>query len=288
MMRRTGLVRTLALALVASLLLLARNAGALCAPSAEGIFPASGIVGTTVGAVVPGMGLAGATASVVGSPGLDVAVQNASDLEVALQLTIDPAALPGERIVTLTTAAGAVNLSFTVNPAGGPIVAAVSPPPIITQGFPIVLSIAGENLGSLDLTQVSVTGTGMTVTAVTPAVDGLLGRRLARRRRGRVARDAGADLRDAARRSGPAALGRAPRARRDGPDARRRRDRGHRADHAHRQRTSPARRSSSRAAPAARAASRCPTWRHRTTRRSPRRSPSTAASRRRPSRGSSS
>jgi hypothetical protein len=172
-MRSTSFVRTFALALVASLLLIARNAGALCAPSAEGIFPASGIVGTTVNAIVPGLGLAGATASVVGSPGLDVAVQNATDVEVSLQLTIDPAALPGERILTLTTAAGAVNLSFTVNPVGGPIVATVSPPPIITQGFPIVLHLTGENLGSLDLTQVTVTGTGLTVTAVTPALDGL-------------------------------------------------------------------------------------------------------------------
>jgi hypothetical protein len=173
MIRSTSFVRTLALALVAGLLLVGRTAGALCAPSAEGIFPASGIVGTVVNATVPGMGLTGATASVIGSPGLDVVVQNATDLDASLQLTIDAAALPGERIVTLTTAAGAVNLSFTVNPAGGPIVATVSPPPIVTQGFPIVLSITGENLASLDLTQVSVTGTGLAVTAVTPAVDGL-------------------------------------------------------------------------------------------------------------------
>jgi hypothetical protein len=172
-MRSTSLVRTLALALVASLLLIGRHAGALCAPSAEGVFPASGIVGTTVNAIVPGMGLAGATASVVGSPGLDVSVQNASDLEVSLQLTIDAAALPGERVVTLTNAAGSVSLSFTVNPAGGPVVATVSPPPILTQGFPIVLSLTGENLATLDLTQVSVTGFGITVSSVTPELDGL-------------------------------------------------------------------------------------------------------------------
>jgi len=171
-MRSRGLLRTVALALVASVLLTARLAGALCAPSAEGIFPASGIVGTTVDAVVPGMGLAGATASVFGSEGVAVAVQNAADTQVNLQLVIEPAALPGERIITLETPGGSVSVNFTVNPAGGPIVADVSPTLILTQGFPLDLVITGQNLAGLDLTSVTVSGTGITVLAVTPNVDG--------------------------------------------------------------------------------------------------------------------
>jgi hypothetical protein len=168
-----SLSRTLALALAASLILTARLAGALCAPSAEGIFPASGIVGTNVAALVPGTGLAGATAAVVGSPGLTATVQNAADDEVSLQLQIDAAAVPGERIITLTTAAGSVSVNFTVNPAGGPIVAGVSPTPILTQGFPLDLVITGENLAGLDATNLSVTGAGITVTGATASVDGL-------------------------------------------------------------------------------------------------------------------
>src|SRR4029453_19289358 len=88
------------LVLAAALLLLlgARPVWALCAPSATGIFPASGIVGTTVTATVSGDGLAGATATVFGEPGLDVVVQTATDTTVTLQLTLDAAAAPGERI----------------------------------------------------------------------------------------------------------------------------------------------------------------------------------------------
>lgn len=171
-MRSKALLRTLALALAASVLLTARLAGALCAPSAEGIFPASGIVGTTVDAVVPGMGLAGATASVSGSPGVTAIVQNATDLVVSLQLQIDPAAELGERIIFLTTPAGTVAVSFTVNPAGGPIVEDVAPPPILTQGFPLDLTITGQNLAGLDATNVTVSGTGITVSGVTAALDG--------------------------------------------------------------------------------------------------------------------
>jgi hypothetical protein len=171
-MRSRAFRRTVALALVASVLLTARLADALCAPSATGIFPASGIVGTTVDAVVPGMGLSGATASVFGSPGLAVTVQNTSDTAVNLQLVIDAAALPGERIISLETPDGSVSVNFTVNPAGGPVVADVSPTPIATQGFPLDLVITGANLAGLDLSSVTVSGTGITVTAATAALDG--------------------------------------------------------------------------------------------------------------------
>src|SRR5262245_54731160 len=118
-MRSRAQSRFVATMLVALVLLAARLAAAVCAPSTTGIFPASGIVGTSVGATVRGMGLAGATASVFGDPGLGVTVQNAGDLAVSLQLDIDAAAVPGERIISLTTPAGTVAVSFTVNPVGG-------------------------------------------------------------------------------------------------------------------------------------------------------------------------
>jgi hypothetical protein len=173
-MRARTLRRSLALALAASLLLTARLAGAFCAPTATGIFPASGIVGTTEDAVVPGTGLAGATATVNGSPGVAAVVQNTTDTEANLQLVIDPAAMPGERIITLSTTEGSVAVNFTVNPAGGPIVSDVTPALVATQGFQLVLDINGENLAGLDLTSVTVSGTGVTVSAVTPSPDGTL------------------------------------------------------------------------------------------------------------------
>jgi hypothetical protein len=163
-----------ALALVASVVCTASLAAALCAPSARGIFPASGIVGTSVSATVPGMGLAGATASLFGEPGLTVTVQNAADLAVSLQLQIDPAAAPGERIISLATPAGTVAVSFTVNPIGGPIVADVTPTPIATQGFGLDLAITGQNLAGLSASNVTVSGTGITVVDATAAPDGTL------------------------------------------------------------------------------------------------------------------
>jgi hypothetical protein len=173
-MRSRAVSLALALALVAGALITARPAGALCAPSAEGIFPASGVVGSSVAAVVPGQGLAGAVASVLGEPGLTVTVQNAVDLEVSLQLQIDGAAALGERIISLETPTGTVSVSFTVNPAGGPIVEDVSPTPIATQGFPLDLDVVGQNLAGIGLADVTVSGTGILVTAVTPSIDGTL------------------------------------------------------------------------------------------------------------------
>lgn len=157
---------------VASVLLLTQSLWALCAPSVRGIFPASGVVGTTVAATVPGNGLTGATIAVFGEPGLSVGVQNVSDTSVALQLTIDPAATPGERIISLTTPGGTVAVDFTVNPAGGPIVAAVAPAPIATQGFPLDLVVTGQNLAGITAANVTVSGLGVAVTAATAAGDG--------------------------------------------------------------------------------------------------------------------
>src|SRR3990172_2521820 len=166
-MRSRAVSFTLALVLAAGVLFAPRLAAALCAPSTTGIFPASGIVGTTVDAVVPGTGLAGATVSVLGEPGLAATVQNAQDTAVSLQLQIDPAAAPGERFLTLETSEGSVSVSFTVNPVGGPIVADVTPTPILTQGFPIDLDLTGANLAGLTAANLAVSGTGISVLAAT-------------------------------------------------------------------------------------------------------------------------
>jgi hypothetical protein len=101
-----------------------------------------------------------------------VVVQTATDTTVTLQLTIAADAAPGERIISLVTAGGVVALDFTVNPAGGPIVTGVAPVTIGTQGFQLDLTISGENLASLGLANVTVSGTGVTPLSVTPALDG--------------------------------------------------------------------------------------------------------------------
>jgi hypothetical protein len=161
--RLAGVLAVLALPAVAS---------ALCAPTARGIFPASGIVGTQVDATVEGESLAGATVTVFGEPGLTAATQSTSDLAVALRLVIDAAAAPGERIIVLQTAGGSVAVSFTVNPAGGPIVADVSPPLVATQGLPLDVMVTGANLAGVTPAGVTVSGTGIAVTAAAAAPDG--------------------------------------------------------------------------------------------------------------------
>jgi len=143
-----------------------------CAPSAESILPAAGIVGTQVDAVVAGESLAGVTVTVVGDPGLGATVTSTSDLAANLHLTIDAAAVPGERILILDTPAGSAAVSFTVNPAGGPIVTTLSPPLRATLGLPLDVSLGGANLASVTPASITVSGTGVTVSAATPAPDG--------------------------------------------------------------------------------------------------------------------
>jgi hypothetical protein len=160
----------------AALLVLALGIPALahadCAPSARSILPASGIVGTQVDAVVEGESLAGVTVTVVGDAGLTVAVTSTNDLAANLHLTIDPAAAPGERILVLDTPEGSAAVSFTVNPAGGPVVASIAPPLVATRGLPLDVTLGGTNLGGVTPASITVSGTGVTVTAATPAVDG--------------------------------------------------------------------------------------------------------------------
>ena len=94
-----------AAALLAVALAAPSLAHADCAPSARSILPASGIGGTQVDAVVEGESLGGVTVTVLGDAGLAAAVTSSGDLAANLHLTIDPAAVPGERILVLDTPA---------------------------------------------------------------------------------------------------------------------------------------------------------------------------------------
>lgn len=159
-------------ALVASGFAPERDALAACAPTVLSFAPASGIVGTSVTATVTGTGLTGAAASVFGDAGLGVSVTSASDTSVTLQLTVDAAATPGERIISLATAGGAAAVDFTVNPANGPVVTGISPRPLATQGAALGLVITGQGLAGIGPGAVSVTGNGVTVSAATAVPDG--------------------------------------------------------------------------------------------------------------------
>ena len=64
---------SLAAALAAAWLVVPARAGAVCAPAASGIFPASGIAGTSVVATISGSALDGGVLSVLGDPGLTAA-----------------------------------------------------------------------------------------------------------------------------------------------------------------------------------------------------------------------
>jgi hypothetical protein len=172
MTSRAARLRVRRIAMLLAVLVLPALAHAVCAPTARGIFPASGIVGTVVDAVVEGESLGGATVTVFGDPGLDAAVQSTSALTVNVRLTIAADAIPGERILAFTTAGGTVAVSFTVNPAGGPIVATVSPPLLATLGLPLDVTVTGASLGGVTPATIVVSGAGVTVTAATPSLDG--------------------------------------------------------------------------------------------------------------------
>ncbi len=143
-----------------------------CAPSARSILPASGIVGTQVDAVVEGESLSDVVVTVVGDAGLAVAVTSTSDLAANSHLTIDPAAVPGERILVLDTPAGSAAVSFTVNPVGGPIVSSLSPPLVATLGLPLDVALGGASLGGVTPASITVSGAGVSVSTATPAPDG--------------------------------------------------------------------------------------------------------------------
>ena len=162
-----------AVVLAAAALVSPARALAVCAPTASGIFPASGIVGTSVTAVISGSGLAGATLSVFGDAGLVATPQSSTDVVLTLRLDLDAAAVPGERIILVETAGGSAGVSFTVNPPGGPVFASVSPPLLATQGLPLDVTVTGANLAGVTAASFSITGVGVAVAAATPSADGL-------------------------------------------------------------------------------------------------------------------
>lgn len=144
----------------------------LCAPEVSGIFPASGLVGTNVSATVRGHSLTGATVSVFGDPGVVVTTNSSSDTALNVQIAIDPAAPVGERILVIETPGGTAGASFTVNPAGGLVVADVSPLPVATLGFGLDVTVTGQRLDAIPPGGITVSGQGVAVTSQTASGDG--------------------------------------------------------------------------------------------------------------------
>ena len=159
-------------ALAAAWLLVPALAAAVCAPAASGIFPASGIAGTSVVATVTGSALDGATVSVFGDAGLTATVQASAPATLSLRLDLAATAAPGERLIFLDTPGGSTGVSFTINPAGGPVVDAVSPPLIATQAIPLDVTVTGANLGAVTPASFAVSGAGVSVTTAAPSPDG--------------------------------------------------------------------------------------------------------------------
>jgi hypothetical protein len=169
-MRSIG--RLLAALVVAARIAAPGVAVAVCSPAATGIFPASGVVATSVTATVEARALAGATVTVIGDPGLTVTVQSSAPLALTLRLDIATDALPGERVLLLDTPGGSTGVSFTVNAAGGPVVGAVSPTLLATLGLPLDVTVTGANLAGVSPASFTVSGSGVAVSAATPSPDG--------------------------------------------------------------------------------------------------------------------
>jgi hypothetical protein len=160
------------LATALAVALLPAVAGAVCAPSATGIFPASGIVGTSVTATIAGNALDGGTVTVFGPAGLTASVQASSATALTLHLDLDPAAAPGERLLFVDTPGGSTGVSFTINTVGGPVVGAVSPPLVGTQGVELDATVTGANLGGVTAGGISISGAGVSVLSATPSPEG--------------------------------------------------------------------------------------------------------------------
>ena len=165
---------SLAAALAAAWLVVPARAGAVCAPAASGIFPASGIAGTSVVATISGSALDGGVLSVLGDPGLTATLQSSAPATLTVRLDLDAAAVPGERLIFVDTPGGSTGVSFTINAAGGPVVDGVSPALIATQGIPLDVTVTGANLGAVTPASFTVSGAGVSVTSVTPSPDGTM------------------------------------------------------------------------------------------------------------------
>jgi hypothetical protein len=157
---------------VAGLLALPPRGAATCAPAATGIFPASGLAGSSITATIVGTGLTGGTLTIYGEPGLTATVQSSMDTALTVRLDLAAAAAPGERIISLDTPGGRTGLSFVINAAGGPVVDTVSPPLIATLGQALAATVSGANLGGVTAAGVTVSGAGVSVSSATPNADG--------------------------------------------------------------------------------------------------------------------
>jgi hypothetical protein len=157
---------------VVALLALPVTARALCAPSASQIFPVSATAPNDLVAVVEGEGLSGATVTVVGDAGVTATVSSSNDVSAQVHLTIDAAAVPGERILVLDTPGGSAAVSFTVVPPGGPELDSSTPPLVGVAGQPLGLLLTGSNLGGVSPATITISGAGVGVGAATPNVDG--------------------------------------------------------------------------------------------------------------------
>jgi len=162
------------LALAAALVLAPGVARAVCAPAATAIFPASGIAPATVSATIFGSGLDGGTVTVFGDPGVTATAQGGSDTQLSVQLQLDPAAAPGERLFFVDTPGGTTGVSFTVEPPTGPVVSAVTPPLVATLGLPLDVMVTGTNLATVGVGDFAVSGAGVSVTAAVPTPDGTM------------------------------------------------------------------------------------------------------------------
>ena len=163
---------SLAAALAAAWLVVPARAGAVCAPAASGIFPASGIAGTSVVATISGSALDGGVLSVLGDPGLTATLQSSAPATLTVRLDLDATATPGERLIFVDTPGGSTGVSFTINAAGGPVVDAVSPALIATQGVELDATVTGANLGGVTAGGVTVSGAGVSALSATPSADG--------------------------------------------------------------------------------------------------------------------
>jgi hypothetical protein len=164
--------RLVAALLAAALLGAASGARAVCAPSAQNVFPTSAVPGSDLVATVRGDALTGATVTVVGDAGLAATVQSADALGADVHIVVDAAAVPGERILVLDTPGGSAAVSFTVIPPGGPVLDGASPPLVGMLGQPLAIAFTGHDLGGIGPGTIAVSGAGVSVTSAVPGGDG--------------------------------------------------------------------------------------------------------------------
>ncbi|HJQ85704.1 MAG TPA: hypothetical protein VKA21_16575 [Candidatus Binatia bacterium] len=159
-------------AVAALALLVPRLVGAVCAPSATGIFPASGQAGTSITATIDGEALDGGTVAVFGAAGLTATVQSSMPAALTVRLDLAADAALGERLLFVETAGGTTGVSFTINPPEGLVVGTVSPPLVATSGLPLDVTVTGAAVGGVGPSAVTVSGAGVSVAAATPSGDG--------------------------------------------------------------------------------------------------------------------